>query len=110
MAGTRLVIHSTFFVELIVLVASAFLYASYRGHDPSLSADPFLADKSGWKILGEDVSPAPSPEDDGGVGVIIANAGEYAAAMMSQLCSTVMGVDTTEKKFIFYVMVLIKKT
>lgn len=56
MAGTRLVIHTTLFVELLVLIAVSFFYASNRSHDPYESSEPFVVDQSGWKILVEDVA------------------------------------------------------
>jgi len=59
MAGTRLAVHSIFVVQLICLVAASFLYASTKPFDPSSSAEQFISDQSGWKILVEDVSPVP---------------------------------------------------
>jgi len=95
MAGTRLAVHATFIVELLVLVVASFLYASNQRHDPFSSAEPFLADKSGWKVLVEDVSPAPSPDADGSG--VIDYAMECAAAMMSQIYSV---IGTESEKYI----------
>lgn len=89
MAGTRLVVHSIFVIELILLVGISFFYASNRRHDPSASAEPFLPDQSGWRIVVEDVSPSKEVDDadaDGIVG-IIAYAGECASMVVSQIQS-----------------------
>mmetsp|Transcript_16116 Transcript_16116/g.35576 ORF Transcript_16116/g.35576 Transcript_16116/m.35576 type:complete len:615 (-) Transcript_16116:21-1865(-) len=56
MAGTRLLVHAAFVVELAALVASALLYASTRS-DESPNAEPFFVDKSGWNLLEEDLWP-----------------------------------------------------
>jgi len=97
MAGTRLAIHATFMVELFVVVLASFLYASSRRHNPFSSAEPFLTEKSGWKVLLEDVSPAPSPEYDDDSGNIFEYVGQCAVAIMSQIY-LMMGVEleTTE--------------
>ena len=89
MAGTRLAIHLTFVIELLLLVVGSFRYASNREHDPFSSAEPFLADKSGWTILVEDVSPVPSPDDSH---FLIEYAAECASAIMSQINSA-MGIE-----------------
>eukprot|EP00571_Detonula_confervacea_P003604 CAMPEP_0172315514 /NCGR_PEP_ID=MMETSP1058-20130122/25415_1 /TAXON_ID=83371 /ORGANISM="Detonula confervacea, Strain CCMP 353" /LENGTH=681 /DNA_ID=CAMNT_0013029599 /DNA_START=34 /DNA_END=2079 /DNA_ORIENTATION=+ len=96
MAGTRLAIHATFVVELLVLVAASFFYASNQSHDHFLSAEPFLAEQSGWKILVEDVSPAPSPDDD--TSGIVGYAGKCATVVMSQLHS-LMGMESEKSGY-----------
>ncbi|KAL7480497.1 hypothetical protein ACHAW6_006186 [Cyclotella cf. meneghiniana] len=53
MAGTRLAIHSTFVLELFVLIVLSVLYASTKIHHE----DPFIVDRSGWKLVAETVSP-----------------------------------------------------
>jgi hypothetical protein len=84
MVGTRLVVHATLVVELVVLVAASFLHAYGRRHDPYSSADPFLPDRSGWRLLVEDVSPAPShDEDTGGLRYAV----ECATAVISKIRS-----------------------
>ncbi|KAL3816899.1 hypothetical protein ACHAXA_006975 [Cyclostephanos tholiformis] len=90
MVGTRLVVHATLVVELLVLIAASFFYASGRRHDPYLSAEPFLPDRSGWRLLVEDVSPAPShSEDASSLGYVV----EYATAAISKIRSLV-GLQT----------------
>jgi hypothetical protein len=86
MVGTRLVVHATLVVELLVLIAASFLYAYGRRHDPYSSAEPFLPDRSGWRLLVEDVSPAPSNEEDTGSLVYV---GECATAVISKIRSLV---------------------
>ena len=85
MVGTRLVVHATLVVELLVLVAASFLYASNRSHDPFSSAEPFLVDQSGWRLLVEDVSQAPS-HDREGIGSL-GHFGECASAVISKIRS-----------------------
>ncbi|KAL3769521.1 hypothetical protein ACHAW5_004863 [Stephanodiscus triporus] len=85
MVGTRLVVHTTFVIELLVLVAASFFYASNRRHDPLSSAEPFLADQSGWRFLVEDVSQAPK-YGSGDVGSF-AYVAECASAAISKIRS-----------------------
>ena len=63
MAGTRLFIHTTFMVELLTLVICSYIYAINKPNLPSESAEPFIANQSGWQVLVEDVTPAPSEDD-----------------------------------------------
>ncbi|KAK1747562.1 hypothetical protein QTG54_001525 [Skeletonema marinoi] len=83
MAGTRLAVHSVFVVQLICLVAASFLYASIKPFDPSSSADPFISDQSGWKILVEDVSPVPL--HDGSIGGYIRDYFDVVVAEVAAL-------------------------
>ena len=108
MAGVRLAIHATFVVELLILVTCSFLYATNKPHDPSLSAEPFFADQSGWKILVEDVSPAPtssssssSTEEIDLVGRIIEQVGEISSTLMNQIYS-LMGVESEAKQVAYH--------
>ena len=94
MVGTRLVVHTTLVVELLVLVAASFLYASNRSHDPYSSAEPFLVDQSGWRLLVEDVSQAPS-HDREGIGSL-GNFGECASAVISKIRS-LTGLQSEEE-------------
>ncbi len=94
MVGTRLVVHTTLVVELLVLVAASFLYASNRSHDPYSSAEPFLVDQSGWRLLVEDVSQAPS-HDREGIGSL-GHFGECASAVISKICS-LAGLQSEEE-------------
>ena len=106
MAGVRLAIHATFVVELLILVTCSFLYATNKPHDPSLSAEPFFADQSGWKILVEDVSPAPttsssSTEENDVVGRIIEQVGEISSTLINQIYS-LMGVESEAKQVAYH--------
>jgi hypothetical protein len=96
MAGTRLVVHTLFVIQLILLVGVSFYYASTKPHDPSDSAEPFLPDQSGWRILVEDVSPSSSRRDDengdaadGGIVGIIATIRECGSILLSQVQSLI---------------------
>ena len=66
MGGIRLAVHSIFVVQLICLVTISFLYASTRPFNPSFSAEPFISDQSGWKLLEESTDLVPL--HDGSIG------------------------------------------
>jgi len=87
MAGTRLIVHSIFVVQLICLVAASFFYASTRPFDPSSTSEPFISDQSGWKILVEDVSPVPLHDSIGGI------MREYFDVVAAQVNSLLGGVE-----------------
>ena len=88
MAGTRLAVHSIFVAQLICLVVASFLYASttQRPSTSSSTADPFISDQSGWKILVEDVSPVPL--HDNSVGGYIR---EYFDVVVGQVNALLLG-------------------
>ena len=88
MAGTRLAVHTTFVVQLLILVAASLYYASFETRDgSSLSPpEPFFADQSGWNIVVEDVSPV----NDGGV---VDRAGEVLDSILSRFYS-LLGIDS----------------
>jgi hypothetical protein len=60
MAGTRLLIHTTFVVQLFLLIATSYYYASTKRHGKFSSVEPFVIDRSGWNLLLEDAAPAGS--------------------------------------------------
>ena len=62
MAGTRLFIHTTFMVELLLLILCSYQYAINKPHNSTQSAEPFFANQSGYKLIEEDVNPIPSPD------------------------------------------------
>ena len=62
MAGTRLFIHTTFMVELLLLILCSYQYAINRPHNSTQSAEPFFANQSGYKLLVEDFKPIPSSD------------------------------------------------
>ena len=62
MAGTRLFIHTTFMVELLLLILCSYQYAINKPHNSTQSAEPFFANQSGYKLLVEDVTPIPSSD------------------------------------------------
>ncbi len=88
MAGTRLIVHTIFVIELLLLVGTSFLYASNKRHDPSASAEPFLPDQTGWKIVVEDVAPSSHHEEDaGGIVGLISSTGECLSMIFAQVQS-----------------------
>ncbi len=96
MAGTRLIVHTIFVIELLLLVGTSFLYASNKRHDPSASAEPFLPDQTGWKIVVEDVAPSSHLEEDAGAIVrLISYAGEFLSMVFSQVHS-LLGISSPE--------------
>jgi len=92
MAGTRLIVHTTLFVELLVLIAVSFFYASNRSHDQYESSEPFVVDQSGWKILVEDVaaavqhSPSSSLNNYRDIGSL-EYVGEFASVILTKIKS-----------------------
>ncbi len=80
MGGTRLAVHSIFVVQLICLVTISFLYASTRPFNPSFSAEPFISDQSGWKLLEEPIDLVPL--HDGSIGGYVR---EYLDALVAQV-------------------------
>jgi hypothetical protein len=60
MAGTRLIIHTIFVVQLFLLITTSYYYASTKHHGKFSSVEPFVIDRSGWSLLLEDVAPAGS--------------------------------------------------
>jgi phosphatidylinositol glycan class S len=59
MAGTRLIVHTTFVIQLLILVLTSFHYAAKKKQPAILSVDPFVIDRSGVALLTE-------PIDSGG--------------------------------------------
>ena len=80
MGGTRLAVHSIFVVQLICLVTISFLYASTRPFNPSFSAEPFISDQSGWKLLEESIDLVPL--HDGSIGGYVH---EYLDKLVAQV-------------------------
>ena len=80
MGGTRLAVHSIFVVQLICLVTISFLYASTRPFNPSFSAEPFISDQSGWKLLDEPIDLVPL--HDGSIGGYVR---EYLDKLVAQV-------------------------
>lgn len=80
MGGTRLAVHSIFVVQLICLVAISFFYASTRPFNPSFSAEPFISDQSGWKLLEESIDLVPL--HDGSIGGYVR---EYLDKLVAQV-------------------------
>jgi len=62
MAGTRLFIHTTFMVELLLLILCSYHYAINKPHYQTQSAEPFFANQSGYKLFVEDFNPIPSSD------------------------------------------------
>ena len=80
MGGTRLAVHSIFVLQLICLVTTSFLYASTRPFNPSFSAEPFISDQSGWKLLEEPIDLVPL--HDGSIGGYVR---EYLDKLVAQV-------------------------
>ena len=94
MTGTRLFIHTTFMVELLTLVICSYFYAINKPNLPSESAEPFIANQSGWQVLVEDVTPAPSEDD-----VSFIQRAEETVSVAVEKLQSILGIEVEKKVY-----------